>query len=414
MVGGSFAPAKDPLSADDAIAALVKAVAPVDGTETLPLFDCYGRVLADDLVALRTVPPAANSAVDGYGVRTADLSADETCLPVGGRIAAGHPFDRAIRAGEALRIFTGAPIPDGMDAVIPQENASAEGESVWLPSAPVGSNIRPAGEDIAAGSVILKAGKTLLPHDVGYAASAGHPVLTVRRRPRVALFATGDEVCEPGCDTGPASTVNSNMYTLFGLVRSVGCDPHYLGILPDDPDALKTALDQAAHSNIDAILTTGGVSIGEEDHVKAAVEALGSLHFWRIAIKPGRPLAFGRIHKAPFIGLPGNPVAAAVTFMIFARPLLQRLAGADDRPPQRIPILADFTYKKKPGRREWLRGTVAIDSQGRLTAHRFPNEGSGILTSLVVSTGLIELSEDQGPVAPGDTVTYIPFSELQG
>ena len=411
----AFAPGKDTLKADEAIAALVDAISPVEGTESVALMDCYGRVLAQDVVALRTVPASDNSAVDGYAIRTSDYKGKtegECLFPIGGRIAAGHTLGRDFVPGECLRIFTGAPIPCGVDAVIPQENTRAEGDKIWLPIVPKGSNVRPAGEDFAKGTVILTAGKVLLPQDAGHAASAGHPTLTVRRRPRVVLFATGDEVCEPGQDKGPESTVNSNMYTLFGLVRRLGCDPLYLGILPDNPETLKAALDKAAKSGVDAIVTTGGVSIGEEDHVKAAIEALGAIHFWRIAIRPGRPLAFGRIGSVPFIGLPGNPVAAAVTFMMFARPLFQRLAGATQRPPQRIPVAADFSYKKKPGRREWLRGSITLNSTGGLTAQRFPNEGSGIFTSMVVSRGLIELDEETGPVKPGDTVHYIPFTEL--
>jgi molybdopterin molybdotransferase len=204
------------------------------------------------------------------------------------------------------------------------------------------------------------------------------------------------------------------MYTLFGLVKRLGCEPVYLGILPDRPAELEAALAKAADSGADAIMTTGGVSMGEEDHVKGVVESLGALHFWRIAIKPGRPLAFGRVGNVPFVGLPGNPVAATVTFLMFARPLLLRLAGAIVRAPQRVPVAAAFSYKKRPGRREWLRGTLATDETGRLAANRFPNEGSGIFSSVVASTGLIELHEDMGPVQPGDTVQYLAFSELLG
>jgi len=410
----AFAPTKDTMTTDEAVAALVAAIHPVDGVETVPLFEAYGRVLAADLVARRTVPASDNSAVDGYGVRIADLTGDETRLPVGGRVAAGHVLGRAATPGEAIRIFTGAPIPGGVDAVIPQENARAEDDHVWLPTVPSGANVRPAGEDFLSGSVVLPAGKSLLPQDIGHAASAGHAGLTVRRRPRVLLFATGDEVCEPGCDTGPESTVNSNMYTLFGLVRRLGCEPVYLGILPDRPAELKAAVAKAAASGADAIITTGGVSIGEEDHVKAVVESLGALHFWRIAIRPGRPLAFGRVGEVPFLGLPGNPVAAAVTFLMFARPLLMRLAGASQVPPLAIPVPAGFSYKKKPGRREWLRGSVGLDEAGHFVASRFPREGSGVFTSMVVSGGLIELDDAMGPVKPGDIVRYLPFSDLLG
>ena len=410
----AFAPADDTLKTEVAIAALVAAVSPVGDIETVPLFESYGRVLAEDLVALRTVPPCDNSAVDGYAVRSADLSS-QASLPVGGRIAAGHPLGRAIRPGEALRIFTGAPIPEGADAVVAQESAElGEDSQVWLPAVACGANLRPAGEDFSRGDVVLPSGKLLLPQDVGHAASAGHATLAVRRRPRVLLFATGDEVCEPGGDGGPESTVNSNMYTLFGLVRRLGCEPVYLGILPDRPEVLKAALAKAAGSGADLIMTTGGVSVGEEDHIKAVVESLGALNFWRIAIRPGRPLAFGRVGDVPFLGLPGNPVAATVTFLIFARPLLLRLAGATQRPPQRIPVAADFSFKKRVGRREWLRGSIASDESGHLVARRFPNEGSGIFSSVVASGGLIELHEEMGPVKPGDTVQYLAFSDLLG
>lgn len=416
----AFAPGKDILTTDEAITALIAATNPVAETETIALLAGYGRVLAHDLVAKRTVPAADNSAMDGYGVRTADLDAKggDVRLPLKGRVAAGYTLGRAIAPGEAVRIFTGAPVPEGVDAVIPQENTrhdnGPEGDGVWVPLVPAGSNIRPAGEDFKTGDVVLPAGKHLLPQDIGHAAAAGYPALEVRRRPNVMLFATGDEVCEPGTELGPEKTVNSNLYTLFGLVQRLGCQPHYLGILPDRPDALKAALAKAAADGADAIMTSGGVSIGEEDHVKSVVESLGALHFWRIAIRPGRPLAFGRIGPIPFVGLPGNPVAATVTFMLFARPLLLTLAGALYSPPQRIPVIADFSYKKKPGRREWLRGSLGTNAIGQLTASHFPQEGSGIFSSVVASTGLIELTEDSGNIKPGDPVTYIAFNEMLG
>jgi molybdopterin molybdotransferase len=227
------------------------------------------------------------------------------------------------------------------------------------------------------------------------------------------LFATGDEVREPGGPVEPGTIVNSNSYVLHGLLRRLGCEPVYLGIIKDREDLLRDALAKAADDGVDAIMTTGGVSVGEEDHVKAAVEALGSLHFWRIAIRPGRPLAFGRIGAVPFIGLPGNPVAAMVTFLMFARPMLERIAGCRAALIQRYPVAADFDFAKKAGRREWLRGHLAY-RDGQLVAGRFPNEGSGIFTSMVVSSGLIELTEEMGSVKPGDIVDYLPFSELLG
>lgn len=409
---GTFGPADALLRTEAAVAALTAAVAPVEGVEDVALFDADGRVLAGDLVAQRTVPPLDNAAVDGYAVRSADLVIDETRLPVGGRVAAGSTLGRPIRPGEAVRIFTGAPVPEGADAVIPQERAKVEDGFVSLPTATPGTNVRPAGENFRCGDVLLRAGKRLLPQDMGHAASAGYATLTVRRRPVVALFSTGDEVREPGFDDGPATIVNSNVYFLHGLVRRLGCLPRYLGIVPDRRSALAQALSAAVGSGVDAILTTGGVSMGEEDHVKAAVESLGHLDFWRIAVRPGRPLAFGHVGTVPFIGLPGNPVAAFVTFLMFARPMLLRLAGAGDCPPTRIPVTAGFALRKRPGRREWLRGTVTRENDGRLLARRFLNEGSGVFSSVIASTGLIELSEDMGDIAVGDTLDYLPYDSL--
>lgn len=410
----AFAPPRPMMPFAEALAALQAAVQPVAGVETIGLFDALGRVLAQDVIARCTVPPADNSAVDGYAVRTADLTAEDNRLPVGGRVAAGQVLGRPIRSGEAVRIFTGAPIPEGVDAVFLQEDVRVDGAFVHLPRIASGANIRPAAEDFAAGDVVLPAGKRLLPQDLGHAASAGHAALSVVRRPRVAFFATGDEVREPGDVARPGSIVNSNSFVLHGLLSRFGCEPRYLGIVPDRHDVLVQALAKAEADGADAIMTTGGVSMGEEDHVKAAVEELGALNFWRIAIRPGRPIAFGRVGQVPFIGLPGNPVAAMVTFLMFARPLLLRLAGAELRPVRSYPAIADFAFKKKPGRREWLRGRVDRGPDGRLMANRFPNEGSGIFTSMVVSSGLIELPEDAGNVAPGDVVDFLPFSELLG
>ena len=409
----AFAPHQDMLRADQAVEALMAAVRPVKATESVGLLAADGRVLAADLAARRTAPPADNSAMDGYAVRVADLAAGETRLPVGGRIAAGQVLGRPARPGEALRIFTGAPVPDGIDAVIPQEVARREGDAVWLPSIAAGANIRPAGEDFRSGDIILPAGQRLLPQDVGLAAAAGHATLEVRRRPRVALFATGDEVRAPDQEAAPGTIVNSNTFVLHGLLTRLGCEAVDLGIAPDRPEILRSLLSSAAAQGFDAILTSGGVSTGEEDHVKAAVEALGELHFWRIAIRPGRPLAFGHVAGIPFLGLPGNPVSAMVTFLMFARPMLLRLAGARPLPLRSIPAASDFTFRKPAGRREWLRGDLRVGADGRLLASRFPNQGSGVFTSMVASSGLIALSEDCAGVAPGDPVEFIAFSDLR-
>lgn len=410
----AFAPTRDSLGTEEAIAAMLAAIRPVEGCETVGLFEADHRVLAVDVVARRSVPPLANSAVDGYAVRTADLGAEETRLPVAGRVAAGQSLGRAIRPGEAIRIFTGAPLPEGVDAVIPQEVARPEEQAVWLPRARPGTNCRPAGEDFAAGEVVLSAGKRLGPQDCAHAAAAGHAELTVHRRPVVALFATGDEIREPSAPDAAAFTINSNAYALHGLIARLGCEPRYLGIVPDREVTLREVLAHAAAGGADMLLTTGGVSVGEEDHVKPAVAALGALHFWRIAIRPGRPLAFGRVGDVPFLGLPGNPVASWVTFLIFARPMLLRLAGAEATRPRRYTLPAAFSFRKRPGRREWLRGSLAEETHGRLMVHRFPNEGSGIFSSVVSSSGLIELPEALVEVRPGDPVAFLPFAELLG
>ncbi|MDR3437059.1 gephyrin-like molybdotransferase Glp [Telmatospirillum sp.] len=410
----AFTPPKQMLPFAEATAALQAAVRPVEAVESVPLFEAVGRVLAGGLSALRTVPPADNSAVDGYAVRAIDLVAPEVRLPIGGRIAAGQVLGRSVRPGEALRIFTGAPIPDGADTAIPQENCRLDGDSVWLPQVERGANVRPAGEDFLSGDIILPAGKRLLPQDVGHAAAAGYAELSVRRRPRIAFFATGDEVREPGQPAEPGTIVNCNAFVLHGLLQRLGCEPLYMGIIRDREVLLRDALAKAAADGVDAIMTTGGVSMGEEDHVKAAVEALGALNFWRIAIRPGKPLAFGRVGSVPFIGLPGNPVSAMVTFLMLARPLLQTIAGVVSQAIEGYPVRADFSFDKKVGRREWLRGSLYRGADGGVWTRRFPNEGSGVFTSMVASSGLIELPEDLEGVAHGDTVSFLPFSELLG
>jgi len=399
---------------EEALGLFAARLSPVTGTETVPLAAAAGRILAADLVAPRNVPPFANSAVDGYAVRHADLAEEgPTVLPVGGRVPAGGALGRAIGPGEAIRIFTGAPMPEGADTVFMQEDAAAlEDGRVRLPAGLArGANARAAGEDVAAGSVILRAGRRLRPQDVGLAASVGLAALSVRTPLRVALFSTGDEVASPGAPLGPGQVYDSNRFTLAALLRALGCAVTDLGILPDRRAALAEALAAAAPAH-DLLLTSGGVSTGEEDHVKAAVEAVGSLFLWRLAIKPGRPVAMGQVGGAAFVGLPGNPVAVMVTFAHIVRPLVLHLAGAEARPPARFAVRAAFDYRKKAGRREYVRVTLGTGADGVTEARKFPREGAGILSSLVESDGLVELAEDLRSVAPGATVTYLPFSEL--
>ena len=372
-----------------------------------------GRILAEDVTADGDVPPHDNAAVDGYAVFFDDLrQADETRLPVTGRIAAGHPLERAARRGEALRIFTGAPMPNGPDTVMMQEDCREDGgDVIILPGIKRGSNRRSAGEDISAGSVILGRGRRLKPQDIGLAASAGRSELAVRGRLRVALFSTGDELRDPGSALSPGAVYDANRYALSALLEGLGCAVTDLGILADDFAAVEGALGAAAAAH-DLLFPSGGVSVGDEDHVKAAVEALGSLHFWRLAIKPGRPLALGQIGKVPFVGLPGNPAAAMVTFLRFARPLILRLAGAGDVAPLLFRVRAGFDHKKKLDRREWVRAKLETGDDGDLAAVKFPRGGAGILSSLVESHGLVELPEEMTQLSKGTMVDFLPFSEV--
>jgi molybdopterin molybdotransferase len=400
------------MSVDDALALLAARLSPVAGTEDVGLAAAAQRILAADLVAPCDVPPFANSAVDGYAVRHDDLAAEgETTLPVTGRVAAGGALGRAIAPGEAIRIFTGAPMPDGADTVFMQEDVAAldDGRVRLPPGLKRGANARAAGEDVARGSTILRAGQRLRPQDVGLAASVGLTTLAVRLPLRVALFSTGDEIAEPGSALAPGRLYDSNRFTLGALAATLGCRVTDLGILPDRREAVAAALAAAAPGH-DLILTSGGVSTGEEDHVKAAVEAAGSLFFWRLAIKPGRPVAMGQVGGAAFVGLPGNPVAVMVTFAHIVRPLVLHLAGARAVPLPRFAVRAAFSYRKKAGRREYVRVSLARGEDGMTEARKFPREGAGILSSLVGSDGLVELPENVLAVAPGDSVAYLPFS----
>ncbi|HEY9164084.1 MAG TPA: gephyrin-like molybdotransferase Glp [Magnetovibrio sp.] len=386
----------------------------VVGSEMVSLNDALGRVLAEDLLAPCDVPPHDNSAVDGYAVNAADLSADaDTRLPVTGRIAAGHPLGRAAERGEALRIFTGAPMPDGMDTVFMQEDARLDGGDVLLPPGiKPGANRRFRGEDVTQGEVMISAGQVLRAQEIGLAASVGLGKLKVHTRLRTAIFSTGDEVADPLFGTAAAGAIyDANRYSIAALLRGLGCEVTDLGILPDKVGEIRSALHDAAAGH-DLIITSGGVSLGEEDHISHVVQSLGSLDFWRLAIKPGRPMALGKIIDTAFVGLPGNPVAAMVTFMRIARPLILILSGRTDVDPHAFKVPAAFSMKKKPGRREWLRATLQIAADGTLQAMKFPRQGAGVLTSMVASQGLIELAEDVEAVTEGELVDFLPFTEM--
>lgn len=395
-----------PLLTVEAAASLIAERVPViAGSETVPLWRADGRIAAETVRARRDLPPFANSAVDGYAVRFADLSAaGETLLPVRGRLAAGGSPAGLSAAGAAVRIFTGAPMPAEADTVFMQEDVRIEGDRVGLPPGlKCGANSRPAGEDIAQGAVVIEAGRRLTPPDLALAAATGHAGIAVRRRLRVAVFSTGDELAEPGAPLGPGAIHDSNRVLLATLLARLGAEVADLGILRDDPAALRGRLSEAARAH-DLILTSGGVSTGEEDHVKAAVEAVGRLVLWRLAIKPGRPVAMGLIGSTPVVGLPGNPVAVYVTLLVVVRPLLARLAGEAFSPPLPQPARAAFRYRKKTGRREYVRVSLRRAPDGTVEAVKFPRDGAGVLTSLTGSDGLAELPEDATGVEEGQLV----------
>ena len=404
----------------DAERLIVERVAPVEGTETTALRDAVGRVLAEDIVAPVDVPPFDNSAVDGYAVRAADLqTAGETRLAIVDRVTAGRAADHALKTGEAIRIFTGAPVPAGADTVFMQEDCRVEGGAVIVPSGlKLGANRRLAGEDMRAGAVALPAGRRLAVQHVALAAALGLTALKVRRRVRVALFSTGDEIVEPGAKLPRAALYDSNRYLLAGLIARLGAEVTDLGILGDDPLELARAIGAAAQSH-DLVLTSGGVSTGEADHVRSAIESIGRIVFWRMAIKPGRPVAMGVLPArggdgAAFVGLPGNPVAVFVTFVRVVRPLLLRLAGALPEPLIAMPARAAFSYKKRKGRREYVRVALRPAADGTIEAFKHAQDGAGVITSLTETDGLAELAEDVTSVEPGATIGFLSYALLVG
>jgi molybdopterin molybdotransferase len=424
------------LSVEAAEALIAERVPPLGGEDSVPLRAALGRVLARDLVASLPLPPFFNSAVDGYAFRHADLAAlGETRLALAGRLAAGQATGEPIAPGTAVRILTGAPMPPGADTVMMQEDSRLEPGAVILPPGlKRGANARPAGEDVARGALALPAGRRLRAPEIGLAAALGHTTLPVAPPVRVGVFSTGDELASPGAPLGPAQTYDSNRFTLLALLAGLPAAASDLGILPDRPEATAAALREAAAGH-DLLLTSGGVSTGEEDHVRTAIEANGRLVFWRLAVKPGRPAAMGVVRGArgedqrgargegqrgargegeggtPVVGLPGNPVAAVITFLHLARPLVLRLAGAAPEPLPRFPACAEFAYRKKAGRREYVR--VRLEPGAPMPiARKFEREGAGLLSSLTQSDAFAELPEDATTVVPGDTVQGLPFAAV--
>lgn len=403
------------MTIEQAAALAAERISAVPGIETVPLSAADGRVLAGDIAAPRDLPPFANSAVDGYAVRFSDLaSSGETRLPLTGRVAAGADAAGIAVAGFAVRVFTGAPMPDGADTVFMQEDVALEEGFVRLPAGlKPGANARPAGEDVPTGAPVLAAGRCLRPQDLGLLAALGLTEVAVRRRVRIAVFSTGDELNEPGTPLPSAGIYDANRSVLRALVARAGAEVVDLGILRDEPASLGARL-RAAARDCDLILTSGGVSTGEEDHVKTAVSQVGELAFWRIGIKPGRPVAMGLIDGKPFLGLPGNPVAVFVTFAFVARAVIALLAGTTPARPQALPVRLDFAYRKKAGRREYVRVSLAPGADGIAVASKHPRDGAGILTSLTETDGLVELAEELTSLTPGTIAPFFAYDLLTG
>ncbi|KAA5607216.1 molybdopterin molybdotransferase MoeA [Roseospira marina] len=401
------------LSLDEALAAIPERVTPAVAVERVPLRAAAGRVLAADLIATVTHPAEDTSAMDGYAVRHSDLSPTEpVTLPVTARVAAGHPLGRPLASGEAARIFTGGVMPAGADTVIMQEDVTDTGDGrATLPAGvPLRRHVRAAGGDFRTGTTVMTAGRRLTPLDIALAAAAGHPFVPVCERVRIGVFSTGDEVFEPGAALPPGGLYDGNRYGLMALAEALGAEVTDLGHLPDDLDRITAALGGAADEH-HLLLTSGGVSVGGEDHVRDAVEALGVLHFWRLAIKPGKPAALGQIRDAAFAGLPGNPVSALVTFLLIVRPLVQRLGGQTVTPPLRYPLPAGFHHTKAGHRREFLRAWIETGPEGPVL-RTAASQDSAMVRSMSAAGGLVDVPEDHRAIEPGDLVDYLPFAEV--
>jgi molybdopterin molybdotransferase len=407
-----LAPTVRAVTIDEAIA-LIRRRPPVGGIEDVPVSKAVRRTLAEDVVASAPVPAHASSAMDGYAFRFADLPADRRLL-VSGRVAAGHPMWRALPDGAAVRIFTGGVMPQGADTVALQETVQVDDRHVVLPSGlRAGDNCRGTGDDVVSGSTVLTAGTRLRPQDVGMAVGVGRSTLRVTRRIKVAVIATGDELYPPGTPLPPGCIHDTNRHTVGAALENLGVDVVDCGIVPDRRTAIRGMLLTAA-ATADLIITTGGVSVGDEDHVRSAVEEVGALDFWKLPLKPGRPVAVGDVGGVPFVGLPGNPVAALVTFWVIARPLALHLMGAAASEPARYPLTAQFRHRHSPGRRELLRARLVSSDDGVPRVETYTSTGSGILSSLTWSHGLVEIPEGAGDVEVGDLVSYIPYEGLDG
>jgi len=396
----------------DALERILAEVKPVVGSETVAVRSALGRVLAADVESRIDVPSHTNSAMDGYAVIGADLPADAgTRLEVIGTSAAGRPFGGQVAPGQCVRIMTGAPMPAGADTVVMQENVTRDGDTAIIGAGQKpGQHVRQAGEDIAAGSVALRAGTLLMPAQIGILGSLGVGEVSVRRRPRVAFFSTGDELRSVGEPLGEGQIYDSNRYTIFGMLTRLGVEVFDMGIVRDERDAVEQAFAKAADA-ADAIVTSGGVSVGDADYVTETLERAGTVGFWKVAIKPGRPLAFGRIGNALFFGLPGNPNSVMATFYQLVQPALQALAGMPEpSPPLTMPAVSASALRKKPGRTEFQRGVLSRGDDGGLVVHKTGQQGSGVLSSMAAANCFIVLPEDAGPVSVGDEVIVQPFA----
>lgn len=401
------------LAYDDALTQLTSSIDPIGKIVDVELRSALGAVLAETIESRIDVPGCAMSSMDGYAINTADLSAaGTTTLPLSQRIPAGTAAAPLV-PGSAARIFTGAPVPSGADAVIMQEQVVADDGSISFELRPAsGSNIRPAGNDIKSDTRILTRGCRLRAQDIGLAASVGLQILPVFEPVRVGMFFTGDELVEPG-ETLPAHKIyDSNRYTLHGLLTSMGCEIVDLGLVGDTLEETKAAM-QLAATRADLVVTSGGVSVGDEDHVRIAIEQLGELRMWRIGIKPGKPLAYGQIDGTAFMGLPGNPVSVFATFCLFVCPVIQIMQGRGWHKPVSMPLIADFDWPKADSRREFLRARLRRGEEGQTRVQIYPNQDSGVLTSTVWADGFVEIAENQTVVA-GQVVNYLPFAQFFG
>jgi len=378
--------------------------------EQVALADALGRVLAEDLLAPSDVPAWDNSAMDGYALRARDLPIEGGFLPLAGRIAAGDSGLTPLSPGQVVRIFTGAPLPPGADTVVAQEDCQVEGSGVWLPAAKQGAHVRQRGEELTNGSLLLSAGQRLRPQEIGLLAGMGFARVAVYRPLRIGLLSSGDELREPGEALQPGQIYNANRFTLGAVLRSLGMQVHDYEVMADDLAASRDALSLAA-SEWDMLLTSGGVSVGEEDHLKQAIRELGELHLWRLAIQPGKPLAFGEVGGKPWLGLPGNPAAALITALIVARPFLLRAQGRVEVLPKALPLPAAFSWTQPRPRRQYLRARLQTDANGQLQVHLHPRQGSAMLSSACWSDGLAVIEIGQ-TLQAGEAVSYLSFAEL--